>query len=409
MFGVSCQPPILANHLNHHYKRYKGFMEHYYEKKVEEAKAQAAFEAQVKHQLKTEERFVNYFSQFDPDSVESFIENYAAQKYIWHLYVKNYWHFAENKQSKWYKLAIQALNQIAVKKVYNQMCCWLKGRVKYDYIQISDEWDYWLKNPLLFKDMAPISQQEIDAYIQYVESLPVEYDYYPHSSLDFYTPMFMELPTDMEDDLSQKEETIDDDEEEDYDKWCRYYDKIFALEDLHEGAAARLKKEDYYLSSLSEQESINDPPIVETPYVQKPYLEYERSQELIERYVKEYETYDNKLAFEGLSWYYEVWATDESTESTIEHLDSAEEYVPVAANDDWRKGLSNAYQMYFNQKIIDALPAVYEEYCLLLAHNLDFEDWGYPLMEKDDEYIETKKRRILEARKLLNEPENFDF
>lgn len=386
-------------------------MEHYYEKKLEEAKEQAAFEAQVKHQLKTEERFVKYFSQFDPDSVESFIENYAAQKYKWHNLVKYYWHFTENKQSKWYKLAIKALNQIAVKKVYNQMCCWLKGQVKYDYIQISDDWYYWLKNPLLFKDMAPISQKEIDAYIQYVESLPLEFDYYPRSSLDFYTPMFMELTTEMEDDLSQKEETIEDDdgEEEKYDKWCRHYDKIFALEDIHEGTTARLKKEDYYLSCIRAQERKNEPPVVETPYVQKPYLDYEKSKELIERYLKEYETYDNKLAFEGWSWYQEVWASDESIDKVITGLKDAKEYVPVAANDDWRNGLSNAYSLFFRQKLIDALPAVYEEYCLLSTHNLGFEDWGYPLKEASFTYIKYKKRGILEARKLLNEPENFDF
>jgi hypothetical protein len=127
--------------------------------------------------------------------------------------------------------------------------------------------------------------------------------------------------------------------------------------------------------------------------------------------VKEFETYENKMGYEGFKWSILNNRFTEWVEGTIYELEEIEEYVAVTPNDDWREGLEIALEMYKRRKIIEAIPAAYEEYLYLLDNQLGFEDW-LPLKEDLKAEVENNneyKAGILEARKLLNEPENFDF
>lgn len=84
--------------------------------------------------------------------------------------------------------------------------------------------------------------------------------------------------------------------------------------------------------------------------------------------------------------------------------------MPVQDNDDWREGLKLANEQHIRSKVIEAIMPAYEEYLYLLENELGFEDW----IEKEDPnyeeaYIQERKANILAARKLLNEPEDFNF
>ncbi len=376
------------------------------ENQVEAAKKREALEAKIAEQLRTDEKFVNYFKQFDPESVEEYIDYYAQEKADWYEKVANYWHLTENKNSKWYKSAIETINEIASKKVYNQMCSWLNREAAFEGIEVSRDWDYWLRNPLYFKHAEPVTQAEVDAYITYVETYPEEYEGSLYTTLDSITPKLL-----WREHQSKEEESEEDDKLETYAGFFRYYDRVFQTEQVQWASLERIKKEAYYQSISKNIANDNTPPAEKVPYVAPPYLDYEAQWSLLEQYVKEYESYENKIAFEGHQWSKKTQEFLDMAESALYDLQDIKELVAVPSHEDWREGLILAKENYERRKLLEALPAAFEEYQILLEHQLGFEDWlaFKGTKSEDDEYIQQYKADILAGRKLLNEPENFDF
>ena len=381
-------------------------MKKYLAERVEEATKTEAFENEIKRTLRTEERFVNYFKQFDPESVESYIEYYAQQKAKWYQSANSYWHLKENRESQGYKNAIEAINFIAGKKVLNQMVQWLLGEAKFDGIDITNEWDVWLGNPLHFKYAETISQAEIDAFLSFINSLSEDEEYTKYQHLFSGTISLLNNEYENEEQYENYEW-----EYESYSRWCKYYDNLFQTPLLRKVPFDKREKECFYAFFKEKLEKANQPQAPAAPYDNLKFIDYDYQKSLIVRYVKEYETYENKMAFEGYKWSKERRSFLDRTESIMYKLEDIEEYVPVSPNDDWRKGLEIALDMNKRSKIVEALPAAYEEYLYRIEHQLGFEDWleFQGTLNEENEYIQQFKARILEGRKLLNEPENFDF
>jgi hypothetical protein len=387
-------------------------MEKYYADAVEKAKKREAFENEIKHQLRTEDRFIQYFSTYSEESVEQFINHYAKQKAGWHENVNSYWHLSKNKESKWYTLAKEAINKIAEKKVYNQMCRWLMREVTFPGMEISKDWDMWLTNPLFCPFAEPIEKEEVDAHINFMRSLDPSTKYDEFFSSTSFTPM---SHVDELKDIANG--TVDPEEDEDekyynYSRWFRYYDEVFSTQFVGYVPVGKLKKESYFVHYKHNLEK--DPNVVNywevEGYTYPKHLSLEEQIELMDRYVKQYETYENKLRYEGWRWNRITSEFSEKVESIIHELQEYEEYVAIESNDDWREGLVQANEMFEREKILDALPHAYEEYVYLLSHKLGFEDW----IEQKESYVTAEflvgyKASILEGMRLNNEPENFDF
>jgi len=323
--------------------------------------------------------------------------------------VKNYWYLHENKESKWYKEAINVINAIGRKKVYNQMCFWLNREASFEGIKVASEWDYWLENPLYFKDAEPITQAEVNAIIEYIESVEEDDELSIDQSLAHYTPKVLSRRKKEEED-----EEEDDDDMDFYGDWYRYYDKVFNTEHVQNVSLERMEKERYYYNIKEKSEKEKNPPApaaLEVPYVPPIIFHYETQLAYVARYVKKYENYENKMAFEGMQWGDAKREFVERVESPFYSLQKSKEYIAVTPNEDWRRGLINARTMFERTKLIEAIPAAYEEYLYLLEHKLGFEDWlpCEGTKSEDNDMIIKLKARILEGRKYLNEPENFDY
>ena len=387
-------------------------MEKYYADAVEKAKRMEAFENEIKQQLRTEERFIQYFSTYSEESVELFINHYAKQKAGWYENVNSYWHLSKNKESKWYTLAKEAINKIAQKKVYNQMCRWLKQEARFPGMEISKDWDHWLGNPLYCPFAEPIEKEEVDAYIHFIRSLNPSITYDEFCSCNSFTPIshVSEL-----EDLANGIIVPEEDEDikyGEYCRWFRYYDEVFSTQFVGYVPLTKLNREAYYCHYKTNLEK--DPNAVNywevEGFTYPRHQSYEEQIEMLDRYVKQYETYENKIGYEGWRWNRETDEFSEIVESLIYELQEQKEYVPVESNDDWREGLVQASEMFEREKILDALPYAYDEYVYLLAHKLGFEDW---IEEKETfvtkDFLADYKAKILEARRMGDEPENFDF
>ena len=111
---------------------------------VEKIKAKDEFFKQIVHEMKTEERFVNYFKQFESSEVESFIKNYARQKILWYDLAENLKNWKDSKQDKWLKACFKALIQIQQKKLFNAQCLWRAEKTKLEGVL--------LIKPVVFED-----------------------------------------------------------------------------------------------------------------------------------------------------------------------------------------------------------------------------------------------------------------
>lgn len=271
-------------------------MKKYLANDLEKVKKRTAFEEAIKQQLRTEERFQQYFAQYDEKSVETFIEHYAKQKAYWYNYVTDYWHLTKNKQSKWYDMAKKAINAIAKKKVYNQYCAWLNGEVKYVNIDIAIEWDEWLENPLYFKYAEIITQAEVDTYISYINQLDEALTYEDRVSAHWHTPKNATYESDKEYD----DEDLEFEKYEHYSRWFRYYDEVFGTEHVRRVSLQRFEKERYYagyIKKLEEAKQPPPPPAAPPKYI--PPIDYEEMLAYTAKYVKQYESYENQMAYEG--------------------------------------------------------------------------------------------------------------
>ena len=387
-------------------------MEKYYADAIEKAKKKEALENEIMQQLRTEDRFIQYFSNYSDTSVELFINHYAKQKALWYEHVNSFWALSENKESKWYTMAKEAINKIAEKKVYNQMCRWLMQEVTFPGIEICDDWNKWLKNPLYFPFAEPIEKEEVDAYINFIGSLGLSNPDEEYFSCSIYAVL---SHTDEIKNIANGKVITEEDEYDNnynYGRWFRYYDETFSTQFVGYVPLSKFHRESLYQNYKANL--AKDPNAVNyweaEGYEYPKHLSVESNRELIDKYVKQYETYQNKIGYEGWRWCTATRQFTERIDNILYELQEQEEYVPVESNDDWREGLMQASEMFEREKIVDALPHAYDEYVYLLDHKLGFEDWFEqtgPFM--DTTTLDTIKADILEGRRLNNEPENFDF
>ena len=134
---------------------------------------------------------------------------------------------------------------------------------------------------------------------------------------------------------------------------------------------------------------------------------YESYKEMVE----EFETPENKKNFANYAKVEfpqkDEGRLKEDVELALEYLWMAREPVHMDEGNDWREAIVNSFNKYRAKKIIEAIPIVYEQYRMCIDNNIALpppERQGYSL-----EWINNQKKEILDARKLLGEPENFDY
>src|SRR5664279_2170094 len=94
----------------------------YYTTQVTKQKWKEEFYIKTVNQLKTEERFVNYFKQFDPTSVESYITSYATRKTQWFEAATDLRNWEKRKSKERMKDCFSAFIDIQQRKLFNAHC-----------------------------------------------------------------------------------------------------------------------------------------------------------------------------------------------------------------------------------------------------------------------------------------------
>ncbi|MEI8203567.1 MAG: hypothetical protein WCH34_11175 [Bacteroidota bacterium] len=202
------------------------------ESEIEKIKRKEEFFKQIVHELKTEERFVNYFKQYHPSSVESFINYYAQQKVRWYEEAEMRLRHEERENNKWLKLCFKALEEIQQKKLFNAQCLWRAEKIKLKGIDICEDFMYWEYRILWCPSIPLIEQHELDFYIRYLRESSLEEEFDKRGEYQSYEHI--------------KNAFLKKEEEYCYSPWYRFYDKEFGTHSLFELPNIREEKEDFY-------------------------------------------------------------------------------------------------------------------------------------------------------------------
>ncbi len=368
------------------------------ESEIEKIKRKEEFFKQIVHELKTEERFVNYFKQFDPSSVEGFITYYARNKVRWYELGEFYKRQKELKKQEWILGGFSALIQIQQKKLFNAQCLWRAEMIKLEGIEICRDFDYWQYNILWYQGIPHVEQHEIDFFIRYLRE----------SSLENNFDRIFE----MQSHYHIKNAFFKKEYPSYYNPWYQFYDLEFGTHSLFELPNIRKEKEEFYMN-LHRQEcqrisNEKTEATVNTPSRLKYFNE--RVNDFFENFLKENESKELYSYYAAYQRFHKLCNLNDEPVINIYKLKKLPSpNLPIVAADDWRTAVKMTWEKYRRDRVIEFLPEAYQIYLNHLG-----EKWDYPGNKENPFEDEKRLKRgyrkgIINGRILNGDPPDFNF
>jgi hypothetical protein len=352
--------------------------------------------------LRTEDRFVNYFKQFEPKSVESFIQSYAKQKVQWYEVGEQIRKYEKSKQSAWLQDCFIGLKLIQQKKLFDNQCLWRAGKMKLEGIEITNDFNYWENHIFECPAISPVNQVEIDFFLLYLSETSCLEPFDDRSVFQEY------------DEILNSYRKLDDGWS--YSSWYRFCDEVEGTNNYMELPDLMGEKEEFYLSLYRKDYQSKNKAEIEVQnqkYAnQLPYLSTV-GDDFLENYIKENET----------PAFYRLYLEDKRFRDKSERLEKPENFIsileeipgkliPVVPADDWAISVSATYEQYRRERIIETMPHAYQIYLNHIG-----EDWEYP--GKENYFRNTEDRfeglgkmirnMIISGRILNGEPADLNY
>ena len=124
----------------------------------------------IENDLKSNPRYQSFFNAYDENSVQTFIKHYAATKF-YTLQNKNFYRESfEAFHTECMGWAEDMIKMILQKKLFNMQCLWRAEKlVLSPFVEISRDFEYWSRNILTCPFIEPISKEELDTCIKFLE------------------------------------------------------------------------------------------------------------------------------------------------------------------------------------------------------------------------------------------------
>jgi hypothetical protein len=409
-------------------------------------------EAIKKDLLEKLPRIIKHFDEFEEASVVHLVERYAQERHRFTKSAKYYTEQAEKIQFEYRPEAGECLKYILQKKFFNAQCLWRAGKITLPGMDTTYDFKRWTEDLYNCPFIEPISQREVDILINYLNEHPheaaIDTTYYDWQNYAYLKLCYFE-EEEKEPEEFYKDYVLAVLQETGTPPWYHYYDTFMGTGGLIGLPDVKFPKEIYYSrlwnanKKKEEAEQLKKEgktPPVKTPQrdrklwlgtdqdadesiaemveafepreLQKLYQCYCTVEKEEAKYAadaaEEDEDMDEDMSVKGRDEDEDdrdVWLREE-VESVLYYIKSAREAVPIEAHSDWRVALIEAYRKYKIRKIIEAIPAAYNDYLMRLETGIGFEkpeDAGLA------QYMLDMKQHILEGRKLAGEPPDFNY
>ncbi|MCL5031112.1 MAG: hypothetical protein M1480_19070 [Bacteroidetes bacterium] len=383
--------------------------ESYAEKRARERKEWAEkfkrLESEFLSDLKTNPRYSSFFEPYKKSSVDSFIESYAHHKARLLVYSDYCLSNEEDYITKYYNKAEEIIWDIQQRKLYDLQIKWRAEQIKIPEVEISYEFLYWERHIKSCPFISPISQDEFDLYMAYLNYSSYNDIFY----WDFNSKGYQDY-----EDFKKQYFYLDKHEEyyTDPPPWYEFYESRTGLGVLYLLPDLRGTKEDFYIDIYIEnkrkieEEKNKDKPKAEVKYEHKESIPWDYG--FIEEFIRKFEDEDTYRKYIGYRRIVEM--EDDDLADAIETLHYADRIMPIGNNKNWKDGIIEAAHNYEKIKLIEEMPKVYADYRFRVNAGIKFEGDDRALRKKYlDGVVDHFKHEILEGRMLNGEPADFNF
>jgi len=346
------------------------------------------------------EQAQTWLSQFDPESVNSFLIEYADQRAVWLTDRTDFKELHEIISISHIEDAFERLEEIQQKKLFDLQCLWRAEKIELPEVEICFDFLYWEARVMSCPFIDPVGPEDIALYQQYLRSGRFEEEQPFMSHWQGY------------DELKDAYEEAED-VERGFPEWYDFHNSMKGTGFYMTLPNIRGEKEQNYIDLTFQEaaEKREAQPVVQPPRDERPelcyYPEYHKAS-FVERFEdplsqKYYRAYAKKMTErEGEAWEDFPYELD----LIAEQLNMADERIPVKGSPDYRLALLKARDTYKWNKIVEAMPAAYDRYQLHLIAGLKFNE-----STTEDRMTFTRgwRKTILRGRELSGEPADFNF
>ncbi len=349
---------------------------------------QQTFET-ILNDLNSNPKYNDFFNQYHPASIKNFKENYARYKTDCIEYEQLLKDVELRETLKYQDKATDCLWDIQYYKLLVVQCKWRSEEIEIPEITYTHDFFYWLVNTEKCLFITPISQNELDTYIEYLseETSKRMFDFDDRCQMYNYEKF--------------KEEC------ENKEKCHPYYFYMFNLmgRDMFQLPDLKGTNEKRYFEAVNIEEQKNKPPKTDDPNEDKrPMIHTYPEDDMIP--FLEYMKQPTLLAFRKikteLDHMYSGWTY---FEKAIETLQEAGDNWPVDYHQDWHYSIINAALQYEKKGVIKTIKKVYENYVWMQDNNIEFTPPSMDSFMKEFalECIERDIATINQGKKLLGE------
>jgi len=345
------------------------------------------FQALLVAELKDSPVCRAFLDGYDERSHETFLKNYAETKASVILDLEALREESEFGDSIFKSLAEDRLWDIQQKKLFDLQCLWRAEKVRIPGIESTQDFLYWEHDIRLCTFLPPITPDELELYIAYLNNSTEEQTlFYPCEWQNY-------------------DEFKDEDLDAEMPEWYRFHNKQTGNGALLLLPDVRGDKEEFYrmcwfnaqYPTLHEETRAN--------MLRKPLLFAGDTDALFQlmtqleskRFLKQYERYAGMRKAKH---------AHDAVGDAVQFLISLNHPVPIEAHTDWRRAVVEAKNRYENRSVAEVMPLVYEEYLLRadlgIAHQPEKD-------QRQFDIVKCMKAPVLQGRKLCGEPEDFNF
>ena len=374
------------------------FLDKYTKEKVAKGITELLEEKELKIQWHKEiaesQSIQTFFENYNPNSVQSFIDGFINKKYQVHRHADMFSRIAEEKRSRWINKAHEHLGYILQKKLFDLQCLWRANQIKLEGINISWDFDMWRDNIMNCPFLEPITKEEIERYQAFLQQ---DEDYYEFNDVDCqdYDQIKAEYNGNDEDYCIMPD-------------WYEYHNLVTGNSSLLLLPDTRGEKEDFYISLNNKKVPEKIPPVAPVAPVvidPRPSLNWFGGKDT-EFFVKTFEDRDTQLKFENYQEGHRVGRShDIDYDILFMDMLEEEENIPVDAHYDFKEAVKKGFIKFRNNKIAEHLPLAHEQY-------LFNKKMGFKTEYEGDSHDDFRKRYledILDGREANGEPRDLNF
>jgi hypothetical protein len=353
-------------------------------------------ENRVLNELNTEERYVKFFENYLPYSVERFKKEFASKKAQWYSEGEECIKRNEAEDMQWVNAAFGHFNIIQQKKLFDAQCLWRADKTEFKEITISADFKYWEMDIMNCPLIDPVTEKEADLYVEFLRSSNVILDDWNFERFQDYEGI--------------KEAYATDNANRNFPEWYDFHNG-------HTGAGVYLTlpdirgdKEKFYINLANrEQRELNREAYkkYEQERDKRPSLMYYKD-EFYKWFVETFESSKTRRYFQAWTQRHQyIRHRNDDIHFSIDLLESSTEIFPMEGHYDWRKAIEITTQKFRCHKIAEAFPEAWQQYKIKTDAGLPFEKTNK--MDIYNRIRETEADQILRGRELNGDPKDFNF